>query len=595
MPRNLDPNLAKRVAAAVDDDARWKIRILADHWLCPFCADVGVSGEIDASDLERRIVSHLTNDCPRFEGGEPTLTLRDLKRRAVEVAVRLQARRNLGRSASWSLVDADHRWVCPYCAKPTEVPILTEPGPEVAEPVEAHLLACAGYREGRGKERPLAALKKVCQIASRARQLIEPIRRRIAHDPQWRQRDANNRWVCPYCRQSVEHIDIATSLLLYETAPGQVAKHLVKACPEFRARKLARPGAPDAADALSHRAEAAASGGGSLPEPPTTAARTAPEELRLAPAGGPAIAPRAGGGTDEDSREMSASASSEGEPTSDPAWEDLRRELAAVRGRMAPTDWKSSDSGLDAVDRQAAIPDVPGLEVRVLFRPGETPAGTFHRVFVDAGGRLVAAAFEPQGPPAAPEADPRFAETVTAELKRQVDAGLGPGDALRRLEAALAGSAAAARPLGVSLAILDPSTLFGTGLDAGTLLFAAAGNPPALVATPSEAQPLRELAAGATPLFPGNGLVGAAGPELRQDLRPSDLLVLTTSGLSNLRGLDRERFGEARVQHLVLRYGNHEADYLVYKLHEKLDEFTGGAVPAVDVLCLALRYEGPGR
>jgi len=218
------------------DAPTWQV-VAAGEWVCPYCAQIGVKGfPDDEEDQIDAILDHLVEECEDFDDGEgQERQLRDLKRTAEQRVLRKRVKKRLVKSRAWQLINSKRQWVCPYCAEATTVEISRDrkmDEPTLRRVIE-HVRRCHAYAHGHGEERPYAELRASVKRERKRVKLREEVRARLEGDPAWRRRTRDQRWVCPYCMVTQEHIDLSTHLMMFETAPMQIADHLL-GCEAYR-------------------------------------------------------------------------------------------------------------------------------------------------------------------------------------------------------------------------------------------------------------------------------------------------------------------------------------------------------------------------
>ena len=77
--------------------------------------------------------------------------------------------------------------------------------------------------------------------------------------------------------------------------------------------------------------------------------------------------------------------------------------------------------------------------------------------------------------------------------------------------------------------------------------------------------------------------------ELEIQLRPGDLVLQYTDGISEAANHEQEEFGLERLYDVVERYGRHEAEYLLFKIDKAIYEFCEGARQRDDMTMLAFK------
>lgn len=215
----------------------WQVLVGGKSWVCPFCATLALKKWPDVEEERvEAIIDHLDGQCDGFDGGEgEERPLPELKRIAARRELRRRIKKQLVANHSWQLVDHKRSWLCPYCAEPTQIAIpadrrMTE---EVLNAIVSHVEGCFAWDHGRGAEKPHVQLKAVVKANNKLGKLVESVRRKLEGDPAWRRKDARQRWICPYCLQAQEHIDLSSNLLMFENAPRQIAQHLSQGCDAY--------------------------------------------------------------------------------------------------------------------------------------------------------------------------------------------------------------------------------------------------------------------------------------------------------------------------------------------------------------------------
>ena len=86
--------------------------------------------------------------------------------------------------------------------------------------------------------------------------------------------------------------------------------------------------------------------------------------------------------------------------------------------------------------------------------------------------------------------------------------------------------------------------------------------------------------------------------ELKEDyktgvtcLKPHDLLVIYTDGVTEARNEKREDFGEARLLTQVQRAGGERSAFTLSNIMQNLDEFVGAAPQHDDITCMVVRRQ----
>lgn len=234
----------KRVQEGLATSSAWQVLVGGRGWVCPFCAQAALDALPDRTEARvDAVLEHLEGPCTAWKGGEGAeRPLAELKKAAGLRELRRRTKTELVQNPAWQLIDATRQWYCPYCGEGTAVLVsadkrMTE---DVLMAIVGHVDGCYAHRHGQ-TEKPLAHLKAIVKYSNQSRRLAENVRKKLEGDPAWRRKDARSRWVCPYCLQAQEHVDLSSNLLMFENAPRLIAKHLAAACAEFKAGAQPKP------------------------------------------------------------------------------------------------------------------------------------------------------------------------------------------------------------------------------------------------------------------------------------------------------------------------------------------------------------------
>lgn len=195
--------ILKQVSKELDaGNPAWRIIVLGNNWLCPFCAEIGATSLRMEDALEDRIARHLASCASYGEGeGEP-LEKPQLDKKAALITWKERVRRSLG-DPVFHVTDGERGWVCPFCARPTTIGFPREvdaaaEDDRLVTAVVRHLLDCKDFAGGKGKPRLLA---EVMQAATRSdrKKRAKRLQARLESDPVFRFRDMDRCWLCPFC------------------------------------------------------------------------------------------------------------------------------------------------------------------------------------------------------------------------------------------------------------------------------------------------------------------------------------------------------------------------------------------------------------
>jgi serine phosphatase RsbU (regulator of sigma subunit) len=124
------------------------------------------------------------------------------------------------------------------------------------------------------------------------------------------------------------------------------------------------------------------------------------------------------------------------------------------------------------------------------------------------------------------------------------------------------------------------------------LTLSRAGHDPLILFNPLRRPPLSVLDC------KGMALGMDAGPmfeqsleELDVPLRPGDLLVAYTDGVTETMNAAREQFGPDRLHAVIEEHGHHEAEYVLWRIERALEAFRGGLPRGDDLTIVAVKVK----
>jgi len=143
----------------------------------------------------------------------------------------------------------------------------------------------------------------------------------------------------------------------------------------------------------------------------------------------------------------------------------------------------------------------------------------------------------------------------------------------------------------------NPEMLFVTAfagildLETGELAYSNAGHENPYLTHPTDGTLRRIEDGGGPPLCSVSDFVYRGG---QCQLRPGELLCLISDGVTEAQNLNRDFYGNSRVQHILLGFVSRAATAraVVEALRSDVEVFAAGAEPADDVTILALRWIG---
>lgn len=188
----------------------WKVIVLKNQWLCPFCGEIGARGlSMAGGDVESRIAEHLQTCADWDRGrGEPQ-DAEALQRRALLITFKHKIERILQSDPRWQFVDLVGCWICPYCSRGTDIELdevsSTDDGARdhALTKIARHLLECPDCRRGEGKEKPREHLERQRDRINKKRQLVS-LAERVEGEEAFRFRNHEKRWLCPFCARLAE-------------------------------------------------------------------------------------------------------------------------------------------------------------------------------------------------------------------------------------------------------------------------------------------------------------------------------------------------------------------------------------------------------
>lgn len=248
-------------------------------------------------------------------------------------------------------------------------------------------------------------------------------------------------------------------------------------------------------------------------------------------------------------------------------------------------------SGLDADLAQARVqqrrlvsllaPDVPGYDLASHYEAAREIGGDFFELF-----RLPHRRGHPLGIVIADVTGKGIAAALLMAFARPVmhtalGAATGPADALVRTNRVLVEEHRSALFITALCATLDLST--------GRVRMANAGHEPPLL-IPGDDKPIQQLpGAGALlGMFSSLDLV-----ETVLDLRPGDVLVLYTDGVTDAVGPSGDRFGEPRLLAIIEAARGGSAHDVVASIRDAVAAFRQTVEPADDVTVVAIGRQRP--
>ena len=253
------------------------------------------------------------------------------------------------------------------------------------------------------------------------------------------------------------------------------------------------------------------------------------------------------------------------------------RELLTALRALEDRDGVITQDLLQAREFQQSIlpspPQIPGIDVEVVYQPAELVGGDLYDIQVMPGGVLRLFVADATGHGVKASLTTMFIKSEY-ELSKRTSAS--PGAVLRSLNDRMA---RAYGHLGMRFTAVCADIHVGKGI----LRYASAAHPPPCVVRAGE---VLELEAGGT--FVGV-VPDVPFQELETPLEAGDVLYLYTDGVVEQPGNLGESFGEARLYEALVA-AESQGELAGNLLSMRLDEFTGdGAAPYDDITVLGVR------
>jgi len=513
----------------------------------------------------------------------------DAKAWAILQAIHLRVARDPG----WRVLVRGRDWLCPYCGEVGVSPYVESRGPQDIFRHLAH--ECRDWGEDRGTRFSHAALD------AKARRLeVEEL---LRTDPAWRQADRLGRWFCPHCAEATT---VLWHVALDAPPPLDAVLGHLDACPPCRDKRkpqLAEALALIVDDANRHGELAAtarrkietdpawrqATSGGTwvcpqchqpVPEvdvssdlllvslAPGRIARhlmegcgKAPSQPAAAPVGQPpsAVGPLGPG----PAQPGAAVPHRPAEPKEEPSQRNLERAREIVQ-KMLP----------------AEVPRVEGYDLYCLYRPTDSVGGDFYDYFrlSDHEVAMVVGDVSGHGLEAA-----LIMTMVKKSLKLHAQHHRSPAEVLRRTNLDINADLDARTFVSACYAVLDAR--------GASLAFARAGHSMPILFNPRRSPPVRHLESKgmALGMYQG-GLFDKIIQECEVSVRPGDVFLLYTDGLTEARNERSEAYGLERLEAAIARtHGDLASQTLAGDLFEDARRFAAGAPQEDDIAVLCLR------
>ncbi len=220
----------QRVRVELARNPLWK-RSALGRWLCPYCGSL--AEPIEGAQKYEVVSDHLVDACPGWQGFRGQyIPLKTLQNKSVSIMMA----HSLATDPAWKTFDEWGAWYCPYCVQAQSVPAgpSSERAKRLKGQIKEHLQHCQKFAWGDGKPVPLQALRRTVSRANEIKRLQPRVLKVLTEDPRWQDMAVDGSWICPFCEERIKNIDVSTQLLRRETAPTQVANHLLRYCTVYQ-------------------------------------------------------------------------------------------------------------------------------------------------------------------------------------------------------------------------------------------------------------------------------------------------------------------------------------------------------------------------
>lgn len=509
------PKIREWIAGKMAQAPSWRIVAIQTQWLCPLCGQVGAifKNEERLPDL---VLVHLTEKCKVFLSGQTaapyTTEALTAKKFFIEV------KHSITTDPVFQQRDRVRKWYCPYCVKQTEITI-GEDGkitPLLIDEMHRHITTCYGWDHGKGTPRPLEDLTKAIAAQDRMHSTIEHVKNQMTSNPAWRVKDHTGHWVCPHCRQVLRSIDVSSNILMYQTAPFQIAEHIIENCSGARQPAASVEEVERIAKLEAPRAEAGALAG-------------VPDDLL----------------------------------------KSLKSEIEAVRSQVGK-DQELTKSLEEARKKQLQmlpdLPKIPGFDFQVIYKPCSHVAGDLYD-FVKVSDNEVGILM---GDVSGHGVDAALVMSLARKVFQMQGKGRSsPWDTLVTSNMEIYPDLDRKTFITTAYGVLNTQTKL--------LKFARAGHNPLIIFNEKRDPQILLLEPKGMAVGMDKGPKFASGlEEVEQQLQSGDVLLWYTDGVSETRGKGGAEFGIEGILEVVKKYGRLEPKVLLHMLELARTEFQVG-------------------
>lgn len=238
-PGLLDWLVKRKLHERIRNDRAFNITVPGKGRLCPYCLETAPRGRSEEENSSL-LVDHILYSCGVFFGIKTPVQPQERIEATMEMH---RIREQVKSHPSWNLTDENGFWVCPFCARATQIYFSRKTKGErglIAE-IYRHLKECPSYAAPGAAPRDAEDLRRQIRLAAKESILVDQIRERIGREsPFFRLLTKRGDWVCPFCLKRHIEIRLDTHIMRRHTAPALIARHLIYDCEAFKRNPTTR-------------------------------------------------------------------------------------------------------------------------------------------------------------------------------------------------------------------------------------------------------------------------------------------------------------------------------------------------------------------
>lgn len=508
----------------ISTDPLWRIVDSRKVWYCPHCA-LPTRGRFSSSGAADSQTIHL------IRGHLAQCTL--CQEGVLQPPLHLQVSYHICNEPTWRHFTRDRDWVCPFCAQKTGV--LIDPDLNITtamvEKAAKHLGRCFAYKRPGAIHCSREELETTVRAENQLVTWKPKIAKLLQNDPVWSVTIDDAIWVCPFCRNRINHIRLTSPLVRQETCPQQITTHLINQCPAFRQQKS--PATTE--DELRH----------SISSQHLSQKTTAPLQ------------------NSEEFKEAQSST----------LLTTISQEIESLKTLV--TNQEGIEKSLEEARKKQLqmLPDLPqieGYQFLAIYRPCDKVGGDFYD-FLEVGEQKIGILI---GDVSGHGMDAALVMGMTKKLLNiYARRRSNPAEVLSIANEDIQNDLDQATFVTTFYSILDTKNR--------SLSMARAGHNPLILFNPKRNPTIQTL----QPPGMALGMTGTAKfdqtlEHMTLDLQSGDCLVQFTDGLTEAMNHRQEEFGLPRLLEVIQRSGTQEPEYLAFQIDRALERF--GALESSD-------------